>query len=162
MRCHVHGQTLLTSRFWGRGPSAPFPNVGYNMRQCLQLADCVHLGRTVSTTDRNSYGKWEGCTGKRSGIRCKMCLFLHIGGLSGPPRGGRGGGGAKLSWTYISRGRYRLCQHGAFSGVGTIVASFVSTECPVGWGMWGIFGMPLKRAFWRCRGGGGGSGTIFF
>ena len=30
-------------------------------------------------------------------------------------------------------------------GVGAIVASFVSTECPVGRGMWGVFGKPLKH-----------------
>ena len=28
--------------------------------------------------------------------------------------------------------------------------------------MWGIFGKPLNRAFQRCMGWGGGSGTIFF
>ena len=32
--------------------------------------------------------------------------------------------------SHISRGRYRLCQHGAFSGVAVIVASFVPAECP--------------------------------
>ena len=55
----------------------------------------------------------------------------------------------------ISWGRPWFCQHGAFSGVGAIVASFVSTGCPVGRGMWGRFGKPLKRAFWRCMGQGG-------
>ena len=53
---------------------------------------------------------------------------------------------------HISLGRYRSCQHGAFSGVGSIVASFVSTECPKGRGMWGIFGKPLKRAIWNTPG----------
>ena len=48
---------------------------------------------------------------------------------------------------YISRGRRVLCQQGAFSEVGAIVASFVFTECPVGSDMWGIFGKPLRRAF---------------
>ena len=62
---------------------------------------------------------------------------------------------------HISLGRSGTCQHGAFSRVGAIVASFVLTECPVGRGMWGIFGKPLKRAFRRCMGS-GGSGTIFF
>ena len=56
------------------------------------------------------------------------------------------------SCAHISQGRRVLCQHGAFSGVGAIVASFVSTECPVGMGMWGIFGKPLKEAFRRCMG----------
>ena len=55
-------------------------------------------------------------------------------------------------WMHISLGRYRSCQHGAFSGVGSIVASFVSTECPKGRGMWGIFGKPLKRAIWNTPG----------
>ena len=52
----------------------------------------------------------------------------------------------------ISRGRCQSCQHGAFSGVGAIVASFVTTECPKGRGMWGIFGKPLKRAIWNTPG----------
>ena len=47
---------------------------------------------------------------------------------------------------YISRGHPVSCQHGAFSGVGAFVASFVPAECPVGGGMWVIFGKPLKRA----------------
>ena len=47
---------------------------------------------------------------------------------------------------YISLGRAVSCQHGAFSGVGAFVVSFVPAECPVGGGMWGIFGKPLKRA----------------
>ena len=38
----------------------------------------------------------------------------------------------------ISLGRQHSCQHGAFSRVSAIVASFVPTECPVGGGMWGI------------------------
>ena len=42
-------------------------------------------------------------------------------------------------------------------GVGATVASFVSTECPVGRGMWGIFGRPLEKGFSEMsRGGGGG------
>ena len=51
-------------------------------------------------------------------------------------------------WTsfHISLGRAVSCQHGAFSGVGAFVVSFVPAECPVGGGMWGIFGKPLKRA----------------
>ena len=58
-----------------------------------------------------------------------------------------------VMWTFhISLGRYRSCQHGAFSGVGSIVASFVSTECPKGRGMWGIFGKPLKKAIWNTPG----------
>ena len=48
--------------------------------------------------------------------------------------------------TNISLGRSERCQHGAFSGVGAIVALFLPAECPVGVGMWGIFGKPLKRA----------------
>ena len=51
-----------------------------------------------------------------------------------------------------SLGRPVLCQHGAFSGVVAFVVSFVPAECPVGGGMWGIFGKPLKRAFRRCIG----------
>ena len=47
---------------------------------------------------------------------------------------------------YISRGRAVSCQHGAFSGVGAFVVSFVPAECPVGGGMWVIFGKPLKWA----------------
>ena len=56
-----------------------------------------------------------------------------------------------VNWR-ISLGRYRSCQHRAFSGVGSIVASFVSTECPKGRGMWGMFGKPLKRAIWNTPG----------
>ena len=48
--------------------------------------------------------------------------------------------------THISRGHPFSCQHGAFSGVGAFVASFVPAECPVGGGMWVIFGKPLERA----------------
>ena len=47
---------------------------------------------------------------------------------------------------YISLGRTVSCQHGAFSGVGAFVVSFVPAECPVGGVMWGILGKPLKRA----------------
>ena len=48
-------------------------------------------------------------------------------------------------------------------GVGAIVASFVSTECPGGTGMWGLFGKPLEgfSVMYGSEGGGGGSGTIF-
>ena len=53
---------------------------------------------------------------------------------------------------YFSRGRTGICQHGAFSGMAVIVASFVPAECPVGRGMWGIFGKPLKRAIWNTLG----------
>ena len=49
---------------------------------------------------------------------------------------------------YLS-GTWGRCQHGAFSGVGAIVARFVLTGCPVGRGMWGIFGKPLNRAIWN-------------
>ena len=51
-----------------------------------------------------------------------------------------------VAYIYISRGHPVSCQHGAFSGVGAFVASFVPAECPVGGGMWVIFGKPLKRA----------------
>ena len=54
---------------------------------------------------------------------------------------------ARPDWqSHISRGRTGICQHGAFSGIAVIVASFVPAECPKGGGMWGIFGKPLKRA----------------
>ena len=82
-------------------------------RHRLQLADRIYLGQTVSTNYRPQFpwsmGKREGCTGKWSGIQCKMCVLLHIRGLrphraryepqpGGPPdlHGGgaeRGGGG---------------------------------------------------------------------
>ena len=52
----------------------------------------------------------------------------------------------RLWCRHISRGRTGICQHGAFSGIAVIVASFVPAECPKGGGMWGIFGKPLKRA----------------
>ena len=35
---------------------------------------------------------------------------------------------------HISLGRVISCQHGAFSGVGAVVASFVPAECPKGGG----------------------------
>ena len=43
-------------------------------------------------------------------------------------------------------------QHGAFSGVGARVASFVPAVCPVVGGMWGRFGKPLKKAIWNTLG----------
>ena len=52
---------------------------------------------------------------------------------------------------HISLGRAVSCQHGAFSGVGAFVVSFVPAECPVGGGMWDIFGKPLKRAIQNAR-----------
>ena len=58
---------------------------------------------------------------------------------------------AVLPSTYLS-GRLRFCQLCAFLGVGALVASFVLTECPRGRGMWGIFGKPLKKAFWSTLG----------
>ena len=59
-----------------------------------------------------------------------------------------------LQWgRHISRGRSGICQHGAFSGIAVIVASFVPAESPKGGGgMWGIFGKPLKRAIWNTLG----------
>ena len=73
---------------------------------------------------------------------------------------------------YISLGRAVSCQHGAFSGVGAFVVSFVPAECPVGGGMWGIFGKPLKRAIRNtpglhavlttCTGAPQGQGTYSF
>ena len=47
-----------------------------------------------------------------------------------------------LIYGHISQGRRQLRQLGGFSGVVAIVASFVSTECSGGRGMWGIFGKP--------------------
>ena len=47
---------------------------------------------------------------------------------------------------YISLGHRIWCQHGALSGVGAFVASFVPAECPKGGGTWGFFGKPFKRA----------------
>ena len=46
----------------------------------------------------------------------------------------------------LSRHHRVLGQLGGFSLVVVIVALFVPTVCPVGGGMWGIFGKPLKRA----------------
>ena len=43
-------------------------------------------------------------------------------------------------------GTPHLRQPGGFSLVGVIVALFVPTVCPIGGGMWDIFGKPLKRA----------------
>ena len=51
-----------------------------------------------------------------------------------------------MSLKDISRGHRQLRQLGGFFGVGATVAPFVSTECPVEGGMWGIFGKSLKRA----------------
>ena len=33
-----------------------------------------------------------------------------------------------------------------------IVVLFVPTVCPVGGGIWGVFGKPLKRAIWKILG----------
>ena len=58
---------------------------------------------------------------------------------------------------YMSWGWSTLCQHGAFSGFRAIVASFVSTECPVG-RVCGVY-----SGFSKINGlGVGGSGTVFF
>ena len=62
----------------------------------------------------------------------------------------------------ISRGRRRICQHGAFSGVAVIVASFVPAECPKGGGYVGYIRKALEKGFSEMYGLGGGSGTIFF
>ena len=50
---------------------------------------------------------------------------------------------------YISRGRWGSRQRGGFLVVVVIVALFVPNVCPVGGGMWGIFGKPLQRAIWN-------------
>ena len=41
----------------------------------------------------------------------------------------------------LSRGRTGTCQHGAFSGIAMIVASFVPAECPKGGGVCGVCGV---------------------
>ena len=58
----------------------------------------------------------------------------------------------KVMALHISLGHHIFCQHGAFSGVGAFVASFVPAGCPKGGGMWGIFGKPLKWAIWNTLG----------
>ena len=87
---------------WGRPPHPPLNN---KTPALLQTAFCVH--RLVYVPHFSwSEGKQEGHKGKRSSIRCVMCIFLHIGGLRpppgryapvprGPPDPQRGGGGAK-------------------------------------------------------------------
>ena len=66
-----------------------------------------------------------------------------------------------VSRGYISLGRAVWCQHGAFSGVGAFVVSFVSAECPVAGGMRGIFGKPLKGGFSEMYGLEGGPEPFF-
>ena len=59
---------------------------------------------------------------------------------------------AVMGRLHISLGHRLSCQHGAFSGVGAFVASFVPAECPKGGGLWVIFGKPFKRAIWNTLG----------
>ena len=61
----------------------------------------------------------------------------------------------------IFRGRVISCQHGAFSRVAVIVASFVPAECPKGVGMWGIW-KALEKGFSEMYGLGGGLDPYFF
>ena len=68
-----------------------------------------------------------------------LFLFWTVAHADSTPR--------QAAWAFnISLGRAVSCQHGAFSGVGAFVVSFVPATCPVGGGMWGIFGKPLKGA----------------
>ena len=64
--------------------------------------------------------------------------------LEGAPRAGSL---FYMFFMHISLGRAVSCQHGAFSGVGAFVVSFVPAECPVGGGGCGAYlESPLKRA----------------
>ena len=70
------------------------------------------------------------------------------GGGGGISQGVGGGGGSQ----HISRGRRVWRQLGGFSLGVVILALFVPAVCPVGGGMWGILGRPLKRAIWNTPG----------
>ena len=48
---------------------------------------------------------------------------------------------------HISRGRTGICQHGAFSGIAVIVASFVPAECPKGGGYLGYIRKALEKGY---------------
>ena len=101
---------MLANRFWGRGPSAPFPNITspvYNMPTVSTIsrprrADRVYLGQT---TDRNSYdprvnGRGIRVNGVAFGVKCAYsCILGAFGprpGATRPPPGvlrTPGGGG---------------------------------------------------------------------
>ena len=48
---------------------------------------------------------------------------------------------------HISRGWTGICQHGAFSGIAVIVASFVPAECPKGGGYVGYIRKALEKGY---------------
>ena len=83
----ARGNAVSGPLLGGKRAFSPLPKYWhvYNIQQCVQLADSVYLGQTVSTNHKlqflSSAGKQEWCTGQRSGIPFKMCTFLHIGGL---------------------------------------------------------------------------------
>ena len=85
-------------------PFGPLPKYWHftstTCRQCLQLADCVE--QTASTCGKqclHTTPEFSCSAGRRSGIQCEMCIFLHIGAVRPhtgcyalrpppPPRGG--------------------------------------------------------------------------
>ena len=65
----------------------------------------------------------------------KWILWLHV-------------SNAHVNWFLdVSPGRPSWCQHGAFSGVGAIVASFVPAECPEGGGYVGYIRKALEKGY---------------
>ena len=90
-------------------------------------------------------GRWHRSPFAQHRPPWPWCWQGRFRGLPAVPGGGGGGGATP---TYISRCIRDSCElfFCVFLGVGAIVASFVSTGCPLGRAMWGIFGKPLKQA----------------
>ena len=105
---------------WGRGPKILFPE--------KQAASSIYVHK--STLLRREAPLSET-------LKAPIWVLGRFGG----------GRGSEFSPTYthicihvyISLGRTVSCQHGAFSGVGAFVVSFVPAECPVGGGVCGVY-----------------------
>ena len=85
--------TMCTDRLSGTflGKDAFSPQIlalrVYNMPSVSKISRPCLLGAVDNRLQFLGFmGKWVGCTGKRSGIQCKIRIFLHIGGL-GPHMG---------------------------------------------------------------------------
>ena len=106
----------------------------------------------VSVVDRQARVPYNSCPTVSATVHCGTGKQEpgNVNGFSpegapGETRRGRGGGGVPETWgcdcsaCHISLGHRVWCQHGAFSGVGAFVASFVPAECPKGGGVCGVY-----------------------
>ena len=89
-------------------------------------------------TDRVQLKRCLGCT--------IGCIALLVGCCTRPQHLVRGPCPV-YSGAHISLGRAVWCQHGAFSGVGAFVVSFVPAECPVGGGYVGHIRKALEKGY---------------